>query len=136
MQSVLTFRQNLNCYRFGIALSPSALVIGATVMEGFYVVFDRAEKRVGFAVSSCAEVAGVTVAEISGPFSTLDVSSNCIARNPFREPIMWIISYALMSFCGIILLVLVILLLLPNRHHPGDAEAVNDASSLVRHRWK
>lgn len=136
IQSVVTFREDLNCYRFGISSSSNALVIGATVMEGFYVIFDREERRVGFAVSTCAEVNGVTVSDISGPFSTVDVSSNCIGSFPLREPIMWIISYALMTFCGIVLLVLVVLLLLPNRHHSNDPEAVNDASSLVRHRWK
>ncbi|XP_020926664.1 beta-secretase 2 isoform X3 [Sus scrofa] len=46
---------NYECYRFGISPSTNALVIGATVMEGFYVVFDRARKRVGFAASPCAE---------------------------------------------------------------------------------
>ena len=45
---------NYECYRFGISPSTNALVIGATVMEGFYVVFDRARKRVGFAASPCA----------------------------------------------------------------------------------
>ncbi|KAM4796609.1 beta-secretase 2 [Rhinophrynus dorsalis] len=136
IQSVLTFRDTMNCFRFGISPSAGALVIGATVMEGFYVIFDRAEKRVGFAVSSCAEVNGVAVSEISGPYSTLDVSSNCISRNPLREPVMWIISYALMSLCGIILLVLIILLFLPQRRQRDDMETVNDESSLVRHRWK
>uniref|UniRef100_A0A8C0PGM4 Beta-secretase 2 n=1 Tax=Canis lupus familiaris TaxID=9615 RepID=A0A8C0PGM4_CANLF len=47
---------NYECYRFGISPSTNALVIGATVMEGFYVVFDRARKRVGFAASPCAGV--------------------------------------------------------------------------------
>lgn len=28
-------------------------VMGAVIMEGFYVVFDRARKRIGFAVSAC-----------------------------------------------------------------------------------
>ncbi|XP_071071083.1 beta-secretase 2 isoform X3 [Dasypus novemcinctus] len=45
---------NYECYRFGISPSTNALLIGATVMEGFYVIFDRARKRVGFAASSCA----------------------------------------------------------------------------------
>ncbi|KAK2089988.1 hypothetical protein P7K49_032654 [Saguinus oedipus] len=47
---------NYECYRFGISPSTNALVIGATVMEGFYVVFDRARKRVGFAASPCADL--------------------------------------------------------------------------------
>ncbi|KAM9440071.1 beta-secretase 2 isoform 2-T2 [Clarias gariepinus] len=44
----------MDCFRFGISSSTNGLVIGATVMEGFYVVFDRAQKRVGFGVSTCA----------------------------------------------------------------------------------
>ncbi|CAN2387547.1 negative regulation of amyloid precursor protein biosynthetic process [Pristimantis euphronides] len=136
IQNVVTNHGDLNCFRFGISPSSNALVIGATVMEGFYVIFDREQKRVGFATSSCAVVKGVMVSEISGPFSTVDISSNCIASNPLREPIMWIISYALMTLCGIILLVLVVLLLLPNRRPIRDPELVNDESSLVRHRWK
>lgn len=54
IQPILGIGQNLACYRFGISSSSSALVIGATVMEGFYVIFDRAQKRVGFALSTCA----------------------------------------------------------------------------------
>ncbi|XP_069802323.1 beta-secretase 2 [Dendropsophus ebraccatus] len=136
IQSVTTTRLDLNCFRFGISPSSNALVIGATVMEGFYVIFDREQKWVGFATSNCAVVNGVRVSEISGPFSTVDVSSNCIASNPLREPIMWIISYTLMTFCGIVLLVLVVLLLIPNRRNSNGPEVVNDESSLVRHRWK
>ncbi|GAB1300474.1 Beta-secretase 2 [Apodemus speciosus] len=129
---------NYECYRFGISSSTNALVIGATVMEGFYVVFDRAQRRVGFAVSPCAEIAGTTVSEISGPFSTEDIASNCVPAQALNEPILWIVSYALMSVCGAILLVLILLLLLPLhcRHAPQDPEIVNDESSLVRHRWK
>ncbi|XP_042810957.1 beta-secretase 2 isoform X2 [Panthera leo] len=129
---------NYECYRFGISPSTNALVIGATVMEGFYVVFDRARKRVGFAASPCAEIAGAPVSEISGPFSTDDIASNCVPALPLNEPILWIVSYTLMSVCGIILLTLIVLLLLPFRCRrlPPDPEVVNDESSLVRHRWK
>ncbi|XP_038616061.1 beta-secretase 2 [Tachyglossus aculeatus] len=138
IQPMMGVASNYECYRFGISSSTNALVIGATVMEGFYVVFDRAQKRVGFAVSLCAEVAGSPVSEISGPFPTDDVASNCVTTLPFNEPILWIVSYTLMSICGIILLVLIILLLLPHRcqHRPRDPDTVNDESSLVRHRWK
>ncbi|XP_030059683.1 beta-secretase 2 [Microcaecilia unicolor] len=136
LQPMLKVEETLECYRFGISPSSNALVIGATVMEGFYVIFDRAEKRVGFAVSSCAEVSGSVVSAISGPFTTKDVSSNCIFTSPLREPILWIICYALMSICGLILLTLIFLLLLPQRQRRHSIEGVNDASSLVRHRWK
>ncbi|XP_006870897.1 PREDICTED: beta-secretase 2 isoform X2 [Chrysochloris asiatica] len=138
IQPMLGAGLNYECYRFGISPSSNALVIGATVMEGFYVVFDRARKRVGFAASPCAEIAGTPVSEISGPFSTDDIASSCVPALPLNKPILWIVSYSLMSVCGIILLVLIILLLLPfqYRHRPRGPEVVNDESSLVRHRWK
>ncbi|XP_074785334.1 beta-secretase 2 isoform X2 [Athene noctua] len=138
IQPILGIGENLQCYRFGISSSTNALVIGATVMEGFYVIFDRAQRRVGFAVSPCAEVDGSPVSEIEGPFTTADVASNCVSSVSFHEPVLWIASYALMSLCGIILLILIILLLIPPRcqHRYTDNDMVNDESSLVRHRWK
>ncbi|KAB0403506.1 hypothetical protein E2I00_002448 [Balaenoptera physalus] len=172
---------NYECYRFGISPSTNALVIGATVMEGFYVVFDRARKRVGFAASPCAVISRIKLKTASHTRNknTLwglgdelqfldskskmnkkenasiscvyflpqrypryeireDIASNCVPALPLNEPILWIVSYTLMSVCGIILLILIILLLLPFRcrHLPPDPEVVNDESSLVRHRWK
>lgn len=93
---------------------------------------------VAFPSSVSSEIAGAPVSEISGPFSTEDIASNCVPALPLNEPILWIVSYTLMSVCGLILLVLITLLLLPVRcrHHPRDPEVVNDESSLVRHRWK
>ncbi|NWY36741.1 BACE2 secretase, partial [Sylvia atricapilla] len=138
IQPILVIGDNLQCYRFGISSSTNALVIGATVMEGFYVIFDRAQRRVGFAVSPCAEADGAAVSEIEGPFPTVDVASNCVSSVSFHEPVLWIASYALMSLCGVILLVLIVLLLIPPRcqHRYTDNDVVNDESSLVRHRWK
>lgn len=42
-----------DCYKFAISQSSTGTVMGAVIMEGFYVVFDRAHKRIGFAVSAC-----------------------------------------------------------------------------------
>lgn len=42
-----------DCYKFAISQSSTGTVMGAVIMEGFYVVFDRARKRIGFAVSTC-----------------------------------------------------------------------------------
>ncbi|XP_060040752.1 beta-secretase 2, partial [Erinaceus europaeus] len=137
IQPVTVVGLSYRCFRFGISPSANALVIGATVMEGFYVVFDRARKRVGFAASPCAEVAGTLVSDISGPFSTEDVAGSCVPALGPREPLLWVVSYALLTVCGLVLLTLVALLLpCPCRQRPRDPEAVNDESSLVRHRWK
>ncbi|XP_043557300.1 beta-secretase 2 [Chiloscyllium plagiosum] len=124
----------LECYRFGISSSTNGLVLGATVMEGFYVVFDREQKRVGFSISSCAVIDGSPVSEIAGPFSAADISSNCISKRPRTQPALWIISYALITLSGIALLVSVILLIFPCSHRNGNG--LTDDSSLIRHRWK
>lgn len=54
IQPITDVDGTLDCFRFGVSSSANGLVIGATVMEGFYVVFDRAQQRLGFALSSCA----------------------------------------------------------------------------------
>ncbi|KAK7105348.1 beta-secretase 1-like [Littorina saxatilis] len=41
------------CLKFGISPSDSGAVLGALLMESFYVVFDRKNKRMGFAPSTC-----------------------------------------------------------------------------------
>lgn len=132
IQPVTDLDGTLNCFRFGISSSTNGLVIGATVMEGFYVIFDRAQKRVGFAVSSCAEMNGVPVAEIAGPFPA---DGACISTFPLQEPLLWIIAYSLMGVCALVLLILLILLVVPCRRRYPDGE-ITDQSSLVRHRIK
>lgn len=51
MEDVATSQDD--CYKFAISQSSTGTVMGAVIMEGFYVVFDRARKRIGFAVSAC-----------------------------------------------------------------------------------
>uniref|UniRef100_A0A4W5QAZ6 Beta-secretase 2 n=1 Tax=Hucho hucho TaxID=62062 RepID=A0A4W5QAZ6_9TELE len=126
IQPITDVDGRLDCFRFGISSSAKGLVIGATVMEGLYVIFDRAEKRVGFAVSRCA-----AVSEILGPFSSADMVSDCAAGGLLKEPLLWVISYALIAVCAVVLLIL--LLLLSCRHRDRSGE-ITDESSLVRHR--
>lgn len=135
IQPITDIDGTLDCFRFGVSSSANGLVIGATVMEGFYVIFDRAQQRVGFALSTCAVNGGVPVSEISGPFSADDVAADCAAGGLLKEPLLWVISYALMAVCGLVLLLLLLLLVLPcrRRNRPGE---ITDESSLVRHRIK
>lgn len=42
-----------DCYKFAVSQSSTGTVMGAVIMEGFYVVFDREHRRIGFAVSTC-----------------------------------------------------------------------------------
>ncbi|XP_067102397.1 beta-secretase 2 isoform X2 [Osmerus mordax] len=135
IQPITDVDGTLDCFRFGVSSSANGLVIGATVMEGFYVAFDRAQKRVGFALSTCAVNGGVAVSEISGPFSAEDVAADCAAGGLLKEPFFWVISYALMAVCGLVLLLLLLLLVLPCRRRDRLGE-ITDESSLVRHRIK
>lgn len=70
MEDVATSQDD--CYKFAISQSSTGTVMGAVIMEGFYVVFDRARKRIGFAVSAChGETArvGVRLSAFSLPSS-------------------------------------------------------------------
>ncbi|KAL4647246.1 beta-secretase 2-like [Arapaima gigas] len=137
IQPVAEIYNDFECFRFGISPSTNGLVIGATVMEGFYVIFDRAKKRVGFALSTCAESSGVALSEIAGPFAAADVSSDCLGGSLLREPVLWAISYALMGICGLTLLTLLLLMAFPCRCHRRDTTGeITDESSLVRNRIK
>ncbi|KAM3616367.1 uncharacterized protein V6R79_016843 [Siganus canaliculatus] len=134
IQPVTDVDGTLDCFRFGVSSSGNGLVIGATVMEGFYVVFDRAQQRLGFALSNCAVRDGVALSEIAGPFSAADVAANC-SMGPLKEPLLWVISYALMAVCALVLIILLLLLVLPCRRR-GSSSEITDESSLVRHRIK
>ncbi|KAK0156291.1 Beta-secretase 2 [Merluccius polli] len=135
IQPITDMDGTLDCFRFGVSSSANGLVIGATVMEGFYVVFDRAQKRVGFALSSCAVSGGAALSEIAGPFSAADVAADC-AGGSLKEPLLWVISYALMALCAAILVALLLLLVMPCRRHHSRSGEITDQSSLVRHRIK
>ncbi|KAM6946332.1 beta-secretase 2-like [Aplochiton taeniatus] len=134
IQPITDVDGTLDCFRFGISSSSNGLVIGATVMEGFYVVFDRAQKRVGFALSTCAVVGGEAVSEMAGPFSSSDVAADCAASG-VKEPLLWVLSCALMAVCAVVLLILLLLLVLPCRRR-GRGGEITDESSLVRNRIK
>lgn len=44
---------DVDCFKFGLSDSTSGTVIGAVAMEGFYVVFNRTNQKVGFGESTC-----------------------------------------------------------------------------------
>lgn len=77
---------------------------------------------------------GVALSEIAGPFSAADVAADC-SSGMIKEPLLWVISYALMAVCAVILIILLLLLVLPCRRRDHSGE-ITDESSLVRHRIK
>lgn len=77
---------------------------------------------------------GAALSEISGPFSAADVAANC-SGGAMKEPVLWVVSYALMAVCALVLVALLLLLVLPCRRRDRSGE-ITDESSLVRHRIK
>lgn len=77
---------------------------------------------------------GAALSEIAGPFSAADVASDC-SNGALKEPLLWVISYALMAVCAVVLIILLLLLVLPCRRRDRSGE-ITDESSLVRHRIK
>lgn len=75
---------------------------------------------------------GLALSEIAGPFSAADVASDC-SSSLLKEPFLWIVSYALMAVCALVLIILLLLLILPCRRRDNFGE-ITDESSLVRHR--
>ncbi|XP_034023973.1 beta-secretase 2 [Thalassophryne amazonica] len=134
IQPVADVEGILDCFRFGVSSSANGLVIGATFMEGFYVVFDRSQRKLGFALSNCAVRDGVALSEIAGPFPVEDTEDDCSSRMA-KQPVLWIISYALMSVCALVLIILLLLLVVPCRRR-NRFEEMSDESSLVRNRIK
>ena len=49
-----------HCYKFAITKAEKGTVIGAVIMEGFYVVFDKENVQVGFAATTCGGMALLT----------------------------------------------------------------------------
>ncbi|XP_035216345.1 beta-secretase 1-like [Stegodyphus dumicola] len=48
----LTFKNYASCVTLAIGKSNFGVVVGSTILKGFYVIFDRVNKRIGFANSS------------------------------------------------------------------------------------
>ncbi|XP_038058269.1 beta-secretase 1-like isoform X1 [Patiria miniata] len=100
LRHVETSNKKETCYKFGVASSDSGSVIGAVVMEGFYVVFDRENQTVGFAKSSCAyEFEFATPApEVEGPIR--EVATDCGYVAPDNNNLaLTIAAYVLAGLC-------------------------------------
>lgn len=108
-----TNHQNVSCFKFAIAPSHSGTVLGAVVMEGYYVVFDRENHRVGFAKTCCPHHnTSDSTSRITGPF--------LVNFNPFEcaympassdHAVVTIVAYVMTALCGVCLLTVMTLLL-------------------------
>ncbi|XP_054760165.2 beta-secretase-like [Lytechinus pictus] len=106
-----------NCFKFSISPSSNkaGAVIGAIVMEGFYVVFDREKKRVGFARSTCpgsCEKKGKCVGNSPRVTQSFDIdfdASDCgFDRSNSYDPALTITAYVLAAVCLVCLLPVIV----------------------------
>ncbi|CAH1797694.1 unnamed protein product [Owenia fusiformis] len=72
-----------DCFKFAVAPSITGMVLGAVLMEGFYVIFDRENQQIGFAQSSCnvRNPKGV-ISRVEGPFTTHSNVQDCAYIKP------------------------------------------------------
>ncbi|XP_007523031.1 beta-secretase 1 isoform X1 [Erinaceus europaeus] len=93
-----------DCYKFAISQSSTGTVMGAVIMEGFYVVFDRARKRIGFAVSACHVHDEFRTAAVEGPFVTLDMEDCGYNIPQTDESTLMTIAYIMAAICALFML--------------------------------
>nr|KAF6464069.1 beta-secretase 1 [Rousettus aegyptiacus] len=93
-----------DCYKFAISQSSTGTVMGAVIMEGFYVIFDRARKRIGFAVSSCHVHDEFRTAAVEGPFVTLDMEDCGYNIPQTDESTLMTIAYVMAAICALFML--------------------------------
>ncbi|KAF6102262.1 beta-secretase 1 [Phyllostomus discolor] len=93
-----------DCYKFAISQSSTGTVMGAVIMEGFYVVFDRARKRIGFAVSACHVHDEFRTAAVEGPFVTLDMDDCGYNIPQTDESTLMTIAYVMAAICALFML--------------------------------
>nr|KAF6436967.1 beta-secretase 1 [Molossus molossus] len=122
-----------DCYKFAISQSSTGTVMGAVIMEGFYVVFDRARKRIGFAVSACHVHDEFRTAAVEGPFVTPDME-DCGYNTPQTdESTLMTIAYVMAAICALFMLPLCLMVCqwrCLRCLHPGQDDFADDLSLL------
>lgn len=96
------------CVKFGFTPSDSGAVLGAVLMEAFYVVFDRSSSRIGFGQTTCPlpdpdnPILKLTV---EGPFFTDKNLDECAYKKPeIAHRAFLIATYIMAGFCVVIIL--------------------------------
>lgn len=104
-----------DCYKFAISPSTSGTVIGAVIMEGYYVIFDKGNKRIGFARTKCdSRSAGDQQASLSNPQPyLLDTSAfDCAYVKPEdHSSTLMTAAYVMAGICGACLIPLILMVI-------------------------
>eukprot|EP00794_Sanderia_malayensis_P011178 gene11178-12352_t len=100
-----------HCYKFAITKADKGTVIGAVIMEGFYVVFDRENVQVGFAATTCGAEGRLNPrSEVLGPFTRADPSDCEYIETEQADNALLTVAYVMAGVCGLCLLPIFILL--------------------------
>lgn len=103
---------NHTCYKFAVNPSDSGTVLGTTVMEGFYLIFDRKNRRVGFAKSTCGHIGtNGSFSQIIGPFTYTDTIQCIYSTAKFTAShSLMVAAYVMAGLCGLCLIPLILML--------------------------
>uniref|UniRef100_A0A8C6WMP6 Beta-secretase 1 n=1 Tax=Neogobius melanostomus TaxID=47308 RepID=A0A8C6WMP6_9GOBI len=93
-----------DCYKFAVSQSSTGTVMGAVIMEGFYVVFDREMRRIGFAVSTCHVHDEFRTASVEGPFHGVDLEDCGYNIPQTDESTLMTIAYIMAGICALFML--------------------------------
>uniref|UniRef100_A0A673GCB0 Beta-secretase 1 n=1 Tax=Sinocyclocheilus rhinocerous TaxID=307959 RepID=A0A673GCB0_9TELE len=93
-----------DCYKFAVSQSSTGTVMGAVIMEGFYVVFDREHRRIGFAVSMCHVHDEFRTAAVEGPFHGVDLEDCGYNVPQTDESTLMTIAYIMAGICALFML--------------------------------
>ena len=128
-------QESLDCFKFAIAPSVSGTVLGAVVMEGYYVVFDRENQKIGFATTRCPHHnTSDTTSHVTGPFPVAFNAFECgYKKVSVNHSTVTIIAYAMAAVCGLCVLVVVALLghrrlgyWRQSRHQDNESSSLTD----------
>ncbi|BFZ00285.1 hypothetical protein BsWGS_03323 [Bradybaena similaris] len=119
-----------SCVKFGFSPSSTGTVLGAVLMEAFYVVFDRNASKIGFGQTTCPlpdPAHRILNRTISGPYSSNKNLSECAYKKPGNgEARYLVISYVMAAVLAVVLLPLLLLFvmwtckLIKRRHQEED----------------
>uniref|UniRef100_A0A8C9VYW0 Beta-secretase 1 n=1 Tax=Scleropages formosus TaxID=113540 RepID=A0A8C9VYW0_SCLFO len=93
-----------DCYKFAVSQSSTGTVMGAVIMEGFYVVFDRQRRRIGFAVSTCHVHDEFRTASVEGPYHGVDLEDCGYNIPQTDESTLMTIAYIMAGICALFML--------------------------------
>jgi len=100
-----------HCYKFAITKAEKGTVIGAVIMEGFYVVFDRENVQVGFAATTCGAEGRLNPrSEVLGPFSRANPADCEYIETEQADNALLTVAYVMAGVCGLCLLPIFIIL--------------------------